>query len=106
MPPHRMSLPEIGHTSHLPNSMFPTDIEPQLLRNGFSQTPSDVNIPMTPSMPNMQHMDNFVSMNGHFDQEAESPFFSMSSGAASTMEYDMSGVLDFVSPPGFMQDFN
>ena len=88
------------------NGLYAHDIEPQHLRNGFSQTPSDVNIPITPVMPNMPQMENFVSMNGNFDSEGDSPFLSMSSGQTSSMDYDMSNMLELTSPPGFMQEFN
>ena len=88
------------------NGMYGHDIEPQLLRNGFSQTPSDINIPITPVMPNMPNLDNFVSMTANFDSEGDSPFLSMSSGQTSSMDYDMSNMLELMSPPGFMQDFN
>jgi hypothetical protein len=88
------------------NGLYTHEVEPQFLRNGFSQTPSDVNIPMTPVMPNIPQMENFVSMNGHFDSEGDSPFLSISSGQTSSMDYDMSNMLDLMSPPGFMQDFN
>jgi hypothetical protein len=106
MPTHRLSLPEIGHPVRLTNGLYAHDVEPQHLRNGFSQTPYDMNIPITPVMPNMPQMDNFVSMNGNFDSEGDSPFLSMSSGQTSSMDYDMSNMLDFMSPPGYMQDFN
>ena len=88
------------------NSLYAHEVEPQLLRNGFPPTPSDINIPITPVMPNMPQMENFVSMNGNFDSEGDSPFLSMSSGQTSSMDYDMSNMLDLMSPPGFMQEFN
>jgi hypothetical protein len=106
MSTHRLSLPEIGQALPMTNGLYAHDIEPQHLRNGFSQTPSDVNIPITPVMPNMPQMENFVSMNGNFDSEGDSPFLSMSSGQTSSMDYDMSNMLDLMSPPGFMQEFN
>ena len=88
------------------NGLYAHEIEPQLLRNGFSQTPSDINLPITPIIPNMPQMENFVSMNGDFHSDGDSPFLSMSSGQTSSMDYDMSNMLDLMSPPGFMQDFN
>ena len=103
---HRLSLPEIGHSVPMTNGLYAHEIEPQLLRNGFSQTPSDINIPITPVMPNMPQMENFVSMNGGFDSEGDSPFLSLSSGQTSSMDYDMSNMLDLMSPPGFMHEFN
>ena len=105
---HRLSLPDIGHPIQMPNGLYmQQDIEPQLLRNGFSQTPSDSNIPITPVMPNMSHFDNFPQMTANFDSEGESPFLSMSSGATSNMDFDAQHMMDFVSPPGgYMQEFN
>jgi hypothetical protein len=88
------------------NGLYAHEVEPQLLRNGFSQTPSDINIPITPVMPNMPQMEKFVAMNGHFDSEGDSPFLSISSGHTSSMDYDMSNMLDLMSPPNFIQDFN
>jgi hypothetical protein len=107
MSTHRLSLPEIGQALPMTNGLYAHEIDPpQHLRNGFSQTPSDANIPITPVMPNMPQMENFVSMNGNFDSEGDSPFLSMSSGQTSSMDYDMSTMLDLMSPPGFMQEFN
>ena len=88
------------------NGPYAHEVEPQLLRNGFPQTPSDINIPITPVMPNIPPMDNFVPMNGQFDSEGDSPFLSISSGQTSSMDYDMSNMLDLMSPPNFMHDFN
>jgi hypothetical protein len=88
------------------NGPYAHEVEPQLLRNGFPQTPSDINIPITPVMPNIPPMENFVPMNGHFDSGGDSPFLSISSGQTSSMDYDMSNMLDLMSPPNFMHDFN
>jgi hypothetical protein len=106
MSTHRLSLPEIGHALPMTNGLYAPDIEPQHLRNGFPPTPSDVNIPITPVMPNMPPMENFVSVNGNFDSEGDSPYLSMSSGQTSSMDYDMPNMLDYMSPPGFLQEFH
>ena len=106
LPPHRHSLHEITHSMQIATGLFGHEIEPHLLRNGYPQTPSDMNIPITPVMQSIPHLDNFVSMNGSFDHDGDSPFLTMSSAPSSSMDYDMSTMLDLVSPPGYMQDFN
>src|SRR5947209_12658418 len=104
---HRLPLSEIGQALPMTNGLYTHhDIEPQHLRNGFSHTTSDGTIPITPVMPNMAQMENFVPMNGNFDSEGESPYFAMSSGQTSSMDYDMSNMLDLMSPPGYMQEFS
>ena len=90
----------------MPNGLYAHEVEPQLLRNGFSQTPSDLNIPITPVLPNMPQMENFVAMNGEFHSDGDSPFLAIGSGQRSSMDYDMSNMLDLMSPQGFMHEFN
>lgn len=88
------------------NGMFGTEMESRFPRNGFAPTPSELAIPMTPVMGSMPTLDNFVSMNGTFDQEGDSPFLSMSSGQNSSMDYEMPNMFDLVSPPSYLPDMN
>ena len=102
MPHHPHPLAEIPHNlQHMP--MYHHDIEPQYLRNGFltNQTTPD-NIPMTPIMPHMPGMDNFVSMN--FDHDGDQQFLNMNN-APNMFDFDPSGILaEFTTPPSLVHD--
>jgi hypothetical protein len=84
--------------------MFGTDMDPQMLRNGFTQTPPDMAIPITPMMPNM---DNFIHMHGNpYDQDGDNHFLAMGNAQASMMDFDTTNVFaDFMTPPpGMLHD--
>ena len=106
---HRHSLPDIHHHHvHIAPAVFNPEMEPPMMRSGFTQTPPDMTIPITPMMPNMPHMDNFISVHGTpYDHDSESQFLSMNSAQASMMDFDTSNILtDFTSPPSMFQDAN
>ncbi|KAK5337768.1 hypothetical protein LTR98_005617 [Exophiala xenobiotica] len=87
--------------------MFGTDMDPQMLRNGFTQTPPDMAIPITPMMPNMPQMDNFIHMHGNpYDQDGDNHFLAMGNAQASMMDFDTTNVFaDFMTPPpGMLHD--
>lgn len=78
-----------------------------MLRNGFTQTPPEMTIPITPMMPNMPHMDNFIQMQGTpYDHEGDNQFLAMSSAHPGMLDFDSANILtDFMSPPSaLMQD--
>jgi hypothetical protein len=106
MQQHRMSLPGLGHPMHINPGMFgQQEVEPQLLhQNGYTHTPPDVGIPITPVMPHMPQMDHFVNGN-HFDQDHDSQYLSISSGTT-MMDFDASTFEQFMSPPSLIQDIN
>jgi hypothetical protein len=104
MTPQRVSLPDVNHPVPIAPAVFVPEVEPPLIRTGFTQTPPDMTIPMTPMMPNMPHMDNFIQMHGTpYDQEADNQFLAMNNAAANMMDFDTSVILtDFMSPPSAM----
>ena len=79
-----------------------------MLRNGFTQTPPDMGLPITPMMPNMPHLENFIQMHGGgYEHENDNQFLAAAMGSAhsSLMEFDASNILtDFMSPPSMLQD--
>lgn len=108
MQQHRMSLPNIGHPMHLNPAMFgQQEVEPQLLhQNGYTHTPPEIGIPITPVMPHMPQMDNFMHINNHFDPDHESQYLSLSNGGNAMMDFDSSTFDPFMSPSSLMQDMS
>ena len=105
MPSHRLSLPDLDQQMHgMGGGLFVQEMEPQLMRTGFTQTPPDMQIPITPVMQNMPFFDNtFVPMNAnHFDPDNDSQFLALGAGQTASMEFDMTNMLDFTSPPSMM----
>lgn len=101
---HRMSLPEITpHPVPIAPAMYNPDMEPQMLRSGFTQTPPDMAIPITPMMPNMPQMENFIQMHGTpYEHDGDNHFLAMSAPPG-MMEFDTNNILtDFMSPPAAM----
>ena len=103
---HRPSLPDVQHHPvHIAPAVFSQEqMEPQIVRSGFTQTPPDMTIPITPMMPNMPHLDNFISIHGTpYDHDSDSQFM-MQSAHASMMDFDASHMMEFTSPPSIFQD--
>ncbi|RMZ82251.1 hypothetical protein DV738_g1792, partial [Chaetothyriales sp. CBS 135597] len=73
---------------------------------GFTQTPPDLTIPVTPLMPNMPQMDAFVPVSATpYDHDGDNQFLAMNSAHGALMDFDPSSVLtDFTSPPSIFQD--
>ncbi|RMZ81630.1 hypothetical protein DV737_g2364, partial [Chaetothyriales sp. CBS 132003] len=73
---------------------------------GFTQTPPDLTIPVTPLMPNMPQMDAFVPVSATpYDHDSDNQFLAMNSAQGSLMDFDPSSVLaDFTSPPSIFHD--
>lgn len=106
VPPHRMTLPESHHPIPIAPAMFSQEMDPHMLRTGFTQTPPDLAIPITPMMPNMPNMDHFIQMHGSsYDQENEQ-FLAMSAAQTTMLDFDPAQMYaDFMSPPpGMMHD--
>ena len=77
------------------------------MRSGFTQTPPDLTVPITPMMPTMSQMDPFIQVTGNgFDHDPDNHFLAMS-GTGSLMDFDPTNILhDFTSPPSIFQDPN
>ncbi|RMD39671.1 hypothetical protein DV735_g5459, partial [Chaetothyriales sp. CBS 134920] len=74
--------------------------------SGFTHTPPDLTIPVTPLMPNMPQMDAFVPVSATpYDHDSDNQFLAMNSAHGSLMDFDPTSVLtDFTSPPSIFQD--
>lgn len=101
-----MSLPDVHH-GHVPiaPAFNPNEMDHQTMTSGFTQTPPDLTIPITPMMPNMSQMDPFIQVNGNgFDHDPDNQFMTMN-GTSSLMDFDAANILnDFTSPPSIFQD--
>ena len=102
--PHRMSLSDAHHPVPIAPAVYGSEIEPHMLRAGFTQTPPDMTIPITPMMPNMAHMDNFIHMHGTpYDHEGDNHFLAMSNAPTSMLDFESTNMMtDFMSPPSAM----
>lgn len=105
---HRHSLPDLAHPVHIAPAMFGPELEPHMVRNGYTHTPPDLTMPITPMMPNMPQMEQFVPISGPpYDPDGDSQFLSMSSAHGGLLEFDANNILtEFMSPPGMVQDPN
>ncbi|OAP58408.1 hypothetical protein AYL99_07498 [Fonsecaea erecta] len=104
LPQHRLSLTDANHPVPIAPAVFGQDIEPRMLRAGFTQTPPEMTIPITPMMPSMPHMENFIQMHGTpYDHDGDSHFLAMSSAQPGMLDFDSTNILtDFMSPPSAM----
>ncbi|KAL2440800.1 Transcription factor 1 [Exophiala dermatitidis] len=104
IPPHRLSLPDSNHHVPIAPAIFTQEMEPQLLRSGYTHTPPDMAIPITPMMPAMPQMENFMQIHGTpYDYDGDNHFLAMSGGHPSMIEFDAANLLtDFMSPPPAM----
>ncbi len=107
-PQHRHSVPDLHHHHHvhIAPAVYNHEIEPQMIQSGFTQTPPDMSIPITPMMPNMPHLDTFIPVHGTpFDHDGDSQFLSMNSAQANMMDFESSiNMTDFTSPTSIFQD--
>ncbi|KKY24165.1 putative transcription factor cmr1 [Phaeomoniella chlamydospora] len=90
---------------HLGGNSYTSEIDPNFLAATMTSTPPDINIPMTPILQNMNGLDDFVAMNGGLDQDGDNQFLSMEIPNG-PMDFDMSNVLDFMTPPTIVQGLN
>jgi hypothetical protein len=104
MSSHRLSLPDVNHPVPIAPAVFAPEMEPHMMRNGYTQTPSDIAIPMTPMMPQMPHMETFIPMSGGpYDADADNQFLAMNTSQPGMMDFDSANMLsDFMSTPSAM----
>jgi hypothetical protein len=100
-----MSVPELHHVPIAP-AQYGHDMDQQQMRSGFTQTPPDLTIPITPMMPNMPQLENFIHINGNgFDHNAHEQYLAMN-GGDTLMDFDAGILNDFTSPPSIFADPN
>jgi hypothetical protein len=94
-----------GHVQIAPAQFSSGEMDHHAMRSGFTQTPPDLTVPITPMMPSMSQMDPFIHVNGNgFDHDPENHFLAMN-GTGSLMDFDATNMLnDFTSPPSIFQD--
>ena len=86
--------------------MFGPELDPNMIRNGYSQTPPDMPMPVTPMMPHMAHMGPFVPLAGTpYDPEGDSRFLNMGGSTHNgMMEFNSDMLNEFMTSPSIMQD--
>lgn len=102
---HRHSVSEISHQVPIAPAIFGPELDPQMLRNGYSQTPPDMALPLTPMIPNMPQMGQFVPMGGTpYDPEGDNRFLSMGNSHSGLLEFDEGILNDYLSSPGILHE--
>lgn len=78
-----------------------------MLRNGYSQTPPDMALPMTPMMPNMPQMGQFMPLTGTpYDPDGDNRFLNMGSSHNGLLEFNDNMLNDFMTSPSMLHDPN
>lgn len=101
-------MPDVHHPHmHIaPIPYNPPEMDHQTIRSGFTQTPPDLTIPITPMISNMPQMDGFIHVGQDgFDPNVNAPFLNMND-AQGLMDFDAANMLDFNSPPSMFADQN
>ena len=83
---------------HISRNSFNQELDSHLLQGTMTPTPPDANIPITPILHHMTGLDEFITMNNTLDQDGENQFLSIGN-CNGQIEFDMSNVLDFMTPP-------
>jgi hypothetical protein len=96
-----MSFADNGHPVHIAPAVFSQEMDPPMLRSGFTQTPPEMTIPITPMMPNMSQMEHFLPMHGTpYDHDGENHFLAMGGPPPNMLDFEAPNVFtDFMSPP-------
>ena len=104
VPIHRLSLPETNHPVPIAPAVYGPEVDAHMMRSGYTHTPPEMTIPMTPMMPSMPHMESFVHMQGNpYDHESDHHFLAMNSAHTSMLDFDSANILtDFMSPTSTM----
>jgi len=80
-------------------------MDANMLRNGFSHTPSDMAMPLTPMMPNMPHLEHFIPMNGPtYDPEGDNRFFNMGNAHGGIVDFNDNMLSEFMSSPTMLHE--
>ena len=103
-----MSMPDIhqhGAMNIAPVPYNAPEMEHQMIQNGFTQTPPDMPMPMTPMMANVPQIDGFMHMNPDgYDQHPDSQYLQMTQG--NYMDFDPTNPFTGFNSPGFFPDQN
>lgn len=104
---HRHSVSDIPHQVPIAPAIFGPELDPQMLRNGYSQTPPDVTLPLTPMISNMPHMGPFLPMGGTpYDPEGDNRFLNMGNVHSTMMDFGEGMMTSYLSSPTILHDSN
>ncbi len=101
---HR-SLPNLDYTVPFVNGVSADEREPELLRNGFSDSPPDVSASITPIEQDYPRLDELMHLPEHWDQAAYDHLLSMGGESDLSTAFDMANILDFMGPQQISNDF-
>lgn len=104
---HRHSVSDISHQVPIAPAVFGPELDPHLLRNGYSQTPPDMALPLTPMMQQMPQLSQFIPMGSTpYDPEGDNRFLNMGNSHSGLLEFNDNMLTDFMSSPSILQDPN
>lgn len=102
---HRHSLSDIPRHVHIAPAAYGSEIDANMLRNGYTHTPPDMALPMTPMMPNMPHLEQFIPINGPpYDPEGDNRFFNMGNAHGGLVDFNDNMLAEFMSSPSILQE--
>lgn len=101
----RRSHPNLSYTVPYVSGVPPNEPEPELLRNGFSDSPPDVSASITPIEQDYPTLDELIHLPEHWDQAAYDHLLSMGGESDLSTAFDMANILDFMGPQQIANDF-
>lgn len=103
MQPHGLLMQDVERQLSLHGG---PDFETQYLQSTFPHSPVNTGVTIPPPVvPQFSAMDDFPQLNTHFEHEGDSAFLGSGLQAATPGEFEMSSVMELMSPPNFMGDF-
>ena len=103
---HRQSLPtNLEYTVPIEGGADIHEPEPELFRNGFSDSPPDVSASVTPIEQDYPRLDDLMPIPDDWDQTAYDHLFAMGGESDLSTAFDMANILDFMGPQQVSKDF-
>jgi hypothetical protein len=102
-PSHRQSLPNLDYTGPFGSGVSAHEQEPQLLRAGFSESPPDMSVSITPVEHEYPRLDELMPITDSWDQATYDHLLSMSADSDLSTAFDMANILDFMGPQNVSQ---
>lgn len=84
--------------------MFGPELAPHMMRNGYSQTPPEMAMPLTPMMPHMTQMGQYVPT--PYDLEGDSNFLAMGHPHGAMIDLNQNMLEEFMTSPSMLHDPN
>lgn len=97
-PSNRQSFPNLDYTVPFGNGIAPPEPEPQLLRTGFSESPPEFSVSVTPVEQDYSRFDELMPVADNWDQATYDQFLGMGGDTHLSNAFDMTNILDFMNP--------